>query len=98
MSNFSKILHQYSKKDLLNIANNVPNLRDDIVCRHYIYLLEFAKNNPKKTITDLIGLIHMCYSWMPTMYDNSDISLYNDNTLINDLWDNIKMVLWKKNF
>ena len=90
MSNFSTMLHQYSKDDFLNNAKNVPDLRNDIVCSHYIYLLEFAKNNSKKTISDLIGLIHMCYGWMPTMYDNSDISLYNDNTLINYLWDNIK--------
>ena len=44
----------------------------------------------KNNINELIGLIHMCYGWMPTMYKKSDTSLYKDNELIKKIWDKIK--------
>ena len=89
-SNFIKILQQYPKNEILEKSKKIPDLSKDVVFNHYIYLLEFVNNIQKNNITDLIGLIHMCYGWMPTMYKKSNISLYSNKELINDLWQNVK--------
>ena len=88
---FYNELHKLSKDEILNNAKYIPDLRNDLICKHYIYLLDFTKNISKNSIIDLIGLIHMCYGWMPTMYDNSDVSIYEDNLLIKSIWENINI-------
>lgn len=89
-SNFLNNLDKISKDNILEKAKNVPNLDNNIVFNHYIYLLEFTKESIcENNLVELIGLIHMCYGWMPTMYDDSNISLYKNNEFINDIWKNI---------
>lgn len=88
---FLNKLQQYSKDTLLKIAKLIPDRRNDVILRHYNYLLEFANANMvKNNITKLIGLIHMCYGWMPTMYKKSDIFRYDDDNFVSKIRKNIK--------
>ena len=87
---FSNKLQSFPKELLLKNAKKVPDLSKNVIYKHYAYLIEFAKKNTyNKSIIELIGLIHMCYGWMPTMFKKSDISLYNDEEFVNDIWKNI---------
>ena len=87
---FSNKLQSFPKELLLKNAKKVPDLSKNVIYKHCAYLIEFAKKNTyNKSIIELIGLIHMCYGWMPTMFKKSDISLYNDEEFVNNIWENI---------
>jgi hypothetical protein len=87
---FINKLESFSKELLLKKAKEVPDLSNNVIYKHYAYLLEFTKTNTyNKSLIELIGLIHMCYGWMPTMFKKSDVSLYNDKIFVNNIWENI---------
>jgi hypothetical protein len=88
--NFTNQINKINHESLRIIYRNLGNISNDIVFNSYPKLLEFVKRSIciKDKIT-LIGIAHVVYGWMPTMLNNINKELIENNILINDIWDKI---------
>ena len=95
---FEKALSQLTVEKIVEYANEIPDLRNDLVFQSYPHLLDFSKSClANKNENCLIGIAHMVYGWMPTMLEynqisNSDLFFKNVNngSIEKDFLDMVK--------
>jgi hypothetical protein len=88
--NFADSLNQLSHESIISKINSIGKITDDIIYKNYFRLLEFVQRNiSRRDSIDLIGISHMVYGWMPTMFDTTDEKIIEDAQIISTLWENI---------